>query len=122
MAFKYLNVNPLDMKESDCVVRAISSASGYSYAEIQDKLYYISKIFDCDELCVSCYKHLLENVFKYDREYCRGMTTREFCEEHPYGTYLVRIQGHLTTIIDGDVNDTWDCGDFICDKAWKASA
>ena len=119
MAFKYLNVNPLDMKESDCVVRAISSASGYSYAEIQDKLYYISKIFDCDELCVSCYKHLLENVFKYDREYCRGMTTREFCEEYPYGIYLVRIKSHLTAVIDGNIMDIWNSSDYSCDLAWR---
>lgn len=119
MAFKYLNVNPLDMKESDCVVRAISSASGYSYAEIQDKLYYISKIFDCDELCVSCYKHLLENVFKYDREYCRGMTTREFCEEHPYGIYIVRMNGHLSMIYNGDIYDIWDCSNEILTDAWR---
>ena len=40
MSFKYYNNNPLSKEEQDCVTRAIALASGYSYAEIQDKLYY----------------------------------------------------------------------------------
>lgn len=122
MAFKFVNVNPSGAKTDDCVTRAITLASGLDYFDIQEKLVLTSKLFGCDRLARCCYQNLLEYVLKYTPIECQGLTVNEFCELHPYGTYLVRIQGHLTTVIDGDVNDTWYCGDFICDKAWKASA
>lgn len=119
MAFIYTNVNPLNMEESDCVIRAISNASGYSYAEIQDKLYYISQLLECDEFCLDCYKHLLDSVFKYERVYCYNMTANEFAEEYPVGIYIIRMKGHLSMIYNADIYDIWDCGEQILTDAWR---
>ena len=117
--YKYYNINPLDLEESDCVTRAISLASGYSYAEIQDKLYYISQLLDCERLCVCCYQHLLSDVFKYDKVYCYNMTVSEFAELHPKGIYLIRMDGHLSTLVDGIVWDIWDCSNEILTDVWS---
>lgn len=116
--FKYLNVNPLDIEEADCVTRAISLASGYSYAEVQDKLYYISELLECERLCVCCYQHLLTDVFKYDKIYCRDMSVAEFAKLHPQGTYLIRMDGHLSVLHDGVVYDIWDCSNEILTDVW----
>lgn len=117
--FQYYNVNPLSLEEEDCVTRAISLASGYSYAEIQDKLYYVSELLECERLCVCCYQHLLSDVFKYDKIPCRGLTVAEFAEQHPDGIYLVRMQGHLSTLINGTVWDIWDCSNEILTDVWR---
>lgn len=119
--FKYLNVNPLSIEEEDCVTRAISLASGYSYADIQDKLYYIARLFDCEELCVCCYKHLLDDIFEYPRVKSKGRTVGELCEDYPDSILLVRIDGHLTCVVHGVIRDLWDCSDKIADIIWKVA-
>lgn len=116
--FKYTNVNPLSLIEEDCVTRAISLASGYSYAEIQDKLYYISELLDCEKLCVCCYQHLLDNVFRYDRLPCRGMTVGEVADMYGDCILLVRIEGHLTCVVYGTIRDLWDCSNSYADIVW----
>lgn len=116
--FHYLNLNPLDLNEEDCVTRAISLASGYSYAEIQDKLYYVSQLLECEKLCVCCYEHLLTDVFKYYKILCRGLSVAEFARMHPKGVYLIRMQGHLSVLVNGKVWDTWDCSNEILTDAW----
>lgn len=122
MAFKYVNVNPSGAKTDDCVTRAISLASGLDYYEVQEKLVLTSKLFGCDRLSKCCYSNLLEKVLGYTPIYCKGLTVKEFCEEYPYGIYLVRIKSHLTTVIDGNIMDIWNSSDYSCDLAWKASA
>lgn len=118
MAFKYLNLNPLSLKEEDCVTRAIALASGYSYAEIQDKLYYISRLLECEKLCVCCYQHLLDDVFKYERVPCIGMTVEEVSTKYKDEILLIRIDGHLTCSVFGVIRDLWDCGDSLSDIVW----
>lgn len=118
MSFKYTNINPLSIKESDCVTRAIALASGYSYGEIQNKLYYISKILDCDKLCVCCYHHLLDDVFEYDRLPCDGYTVGEIADMYDDCVLLVRIEGHLTCIEYGIIKDLWDCSNSYADIVW----
>ena len=118
MAFNYINLNPLSLEQEDCVIRAISLASGYSYAEIQDKLYYMSQLLECDPLCVGCYQHLLDDIFKYDRVGGRGLTVQEIADLYDDCILLVRIEGHLTCCVYGKINDTWDSGDYPVDIVW----
>lgn len=118
MAFKYVNVNPSGAKTDDCINRAISLASGLDYYDVQEKLVLTSKLFGCDRLTRDCYSNLLEKVFNYIPVYCKGMTVDEFCLEYPYGIYLVRMKSHITCVIDGVINDTWNCGSEFATNAW----
>jgi hypothetical protein len=118
--YKFLNVNPLGKLELDCVCRAISFALQISYEEIEHKLNIVGDLFDCESLCVCCYKYLLDNVFQLQRvEEFRGMTVGEFAKMCPIGTYIVRVDGHLTSVHSGTIFDTWDCGKEIVDLIWK---
>ena len=119
--FKYLNINPLSLEEEDCVTRAIATCSGYSYAEIQDKLYYMARLLDMEELCVDCYKHLLDDIFCYPRLRCSGMTVGEVADRYSDNILLVRIDGHLTCLIYGVIRDLWDCSDRYADIVWKVA-
>lgn len=116
--FKYYNNNPLSIEEEDCVTRAITLASGYSYDEIQDKLYYISQLLECEALCVCCYQHLLDYVFNYDRLPCKGYTVGEIVRKYDKCVLLIRIDGHLTCAINGVIYDLWDASDEKADIVW----
>ena len=118
--YKFLNLNPMSMRENDCVCRAISLGLNLPYYVVQEKLQLIGFLFDCEQLCVCCYKYLLDEVYDLERiEEVRGMTVGEFAEYFPKGIYIVRVDSHLTCVIDGTVFDTWDCRDEIIDIVWK---
>lgn len=115
----YYNANPHGERTEDCVTRSISLASGRDYYDIQNKLYHIAELLECEKLCVCCYKHLIEDVFKYKRVDCDDMTVEEFADNYPHGVYLVRMNGHISTVIEGAIIDIWDCRDQVVTDAWQ---
>lgn len=116
----FFNNNPEKLIENDCVTRAISLASGLPYEVIEDKLYLTSKLFECPKLCICCYENLLNYVFNYENIYgVEGMSIGDFADKFPYGVYLVRVEGHLTCVIDNNIMDIWDCRDKIVDLVWE---
>lgn len=116
--YKFYNANPLGNIEQDCVCRAISKATELPYYDIEDKLELIGELFECDELCVCCYYHLLEKVFGFRQKFGNGKTVGEIAREFSDYRVLIRIDGHLTCSIYGTVYDIWDCTDEIVDVLW----
>jgi hypothetical protein len=117
--FKFVNVNPLGELEEDCVCRAISNAVREDYYTVQERLHLVGKLFDCEMLCVSCYKFLLDDVYKLDRlDEFSGMTINEAAEHLRKGTFLIRVDGHLTILRDGIIEDIWDCGEEEIRVIW----
>lgn len=116
--FRFYNANPLNKIESDCVCRAISTATGMSYWNIEEKLCLIGKLFECDELCVCCYSHLLEKVFGFTQRYADGKTVKEIAKEFSNSKVIIRIKGHLTCAIYGKIFDIWDCTNEQADIFW----
>lgn len=118
--YDFLNLNPLGDLELDCVNRAISLALGEDYLTIKRKLELVSELMECEKLCVCCYKFLLDEVYSLERiEEYAGMTIEEFSHHKPKGTYLIRVDNHLTTMIDSVVYDIWDCREEIVRIVWK---
>ena len=115
----YYNVNPRGERTEDCVTRSISLASGRPYHEIQYKLQLVADLLDCEKLCVTCYKHLIEDVFCFRRVNCDDMTVGEFADLNPEGVYLIRMNGHISTVIDGCIIDIWDCRWEEPTDAWE---
>lgn len=106
--------------QSDCVTRAISLATRLPYQKIRKKLNYTAKLLECERLCISCYKFLIEDVFKCKRVDCDGLYPAEFADLHPYGTYLLRMNGHIVCCIDNTIYDIFDSRymDLLTD-AWE---
>ena len=118
--YQFLNLNPLGKKEQDCVCRAISLGLEEDYFIIEDKLKLVAKLFECDALCLCCYKFLLDEVYSLNRiEEYQGYTIEEFAKNNPFGTFIIRIEGHLTCLIDNTCYDLWDCRNKIVDIVWK---
>lgn len=116
----YLNMNPDNRKISDCVTRAISLACDLEYKEVRKMLYHTAKLLRCEKLCVMCYKFLIEDVLKGKRVNCDGMYPNDFADAHPFGKYLLRMNGHIMTCINGELYDIFDSRfyNFLTD-AWK---
>lgn len=120
MDYRYLNLNPLNITESDCVTRAISLGTQEDYKVIKHKLYAISLLYNCEKLCVCCYQHLLDKYYGFERvNNCKGLTIKEFASCYPVGTYIIRVKGHLTCLINNILYDIWDCRNEIVDIVWK---
>ena len=51
---------------------------------------------------------------------CDGMYPAEFAEVNPQGRYLLRLNGHILSCIDGKIYDTFDSRymDLLTD-AWE---
>lgn len=108
--YDFLNLNPLNELENDCVTRAIALVLSEDYNLIKRKLELVAELFECEKLCVCCYKFLLDEVYGLERiEEYAGVTIEEFSYYHPNGIYLIRTDNHLTTLIDNVVYDIWDC-------------
>ena len=118
--FVYYNREPNGETQNDCVTRAISLATNLPYSTIRKKLYHTAELLECEKLCVSCYKFLIEDVFKCKRVDCDGLYPAEFADLHPKGTYLLRMNGHIVCCIDNCIYDIFDSRfyDFLTD-AWE---
>lgn len=120
MRYIFFNKNPLNKKELDCVCRAISGALNEDYNLIQNKLELVGALFECEFLCECCYKFLLDYCYGLTRnEEFKGITVREFLEQFDTGTYIIRVNQHLTFGKNGNLYDIWDCSNEIVDIVWK---
>lgn len=113
--FIRFNANPTGKNTNDCTVRAISTVMSKSWravykglTDIGYELYDMPSSNDIWPIYMrrEGYKrHFLPNT-------CPDCyTVRDFCADHPYGTYLLGTGSHVIAVIHGDFLDTWDSGD-----------
>lgn len=120
--YQFYNRNPYDARISDCVTRAISTATGLSYDATSSLLIRIAEIYECDKLCVCCYKHLLSHFLGYKKYNCKSNTlVKDVIEDFSDSTVIIRIEGHLTCAKNGVLLDTWDCWEREVDCFWIVS-
>ena len=121
--FCYLNVNPDGEHKNDCVTRAISLGANLCYSSVRKKLFFTAKLLDCPKLCPTCYCFLIHDVLGGVPKNCtmqgKQMSVEEFADNYPIGTYLVRMNGHISTVIDNCVYDIFDCRKHLLTNAWQ---
>ena len=117
--YEFYNANVHGNFVNDCVVRAISVAECKTWNETYDELSDLAQ----EEGILLDDVRFVENYL--DKRYRRVshyiMTVGEFAEEHPNGTYLITMPGHITVIIDGVLYDIFDCRERIMWSAWKVN-
>lgn len=117
--FYYYNINPQKEVEGDCVTRAISLASGIPYKAVSKLLQITAIDNDCDELCMYCYRKLLEETLGYRIMYPKEKKrVEEVAKEYKNNAIIVRISGHLTVCMYGVCVDIWDCTQEKVDCFW----
>ena len=45
-------------------------------------------------------------------------TAEDFCRDHPQGTFVLGFGGHVATVKDGDLYDSWDSSNEIPIYVW----
>ena len=116
--FVYHNENPNGYHIPDCVIRAITTATGMSYYDIVYYLKLNSMIFNCDELCVCCYEKLLDHDFKFEHFVGNGNTASDIAYDFCDDIILLRMDGHLSVSMYGNIHDIWDCSNEIVTDFW----
>jgi hypothetical protein len=121
--FKEHNAHPKGLKTTDCVVRAIATATDSDYLETRRELNRKKR-----ELGYTSYKDT-KFLYEYFKGYPRlifkaikgepRIKGSDFTELHPKGTYILKMAGHITACIDGVVLDTWDCSCRLVYTAWE---
>lgn len=117
--FVYYNREPLGKHKKDCVCRAISTATGLKYSAVERLLNLTSEFYQCEKLCLNCYHNLLEDLFGYPVIYCKkGEKVKDLAETYSNKRLIIRVKGHLTCSIMGNILDIWDCSDELVDCFW----
>jgi len=113
---KYINYQPNPKKNNttDCTFRAYSKVEDISW----DEAYNIGCEYGrdmklmpndhkvVDKILVEKFGFKFVKFSKEDRK-----TVNEFAIEHPSGTYVGWLHGHVVAIVDGFYYDSWDSGD-----------
>lgn len=117
--FTYYNRNPNNKRIKDCVCRAISTATGLKYDAVNNLLDLTAEEYNCDKLCVCCYKYLLSDILCYYRENCNyEITVSQLSSKFPNNILIIRVDKHLTASMYGTPADIWDCSDELVDCYW----
>ena len=122
MAYIEYNPNPVGRKVGDCAVRAISKALKTdwetAYMMIALNGYNMGDMPSSDSVWGAV---LRQNGFyrKVVPNTCPDCyTVTDFCRDHPYGIYVLGFGGHVATVVNGDIYDSWDSSDEVPIYYW----
>lgn len=102
--YKPYNPNPNKNRVGDCTVRAICKATGQSW----NRVYAWLSAYGFIAKDMPSANHVWGRYLR-DQGYVRRLV-EDFCQEHPEGTYILAIDGHVVCAVDGFYYDSWDSG------------
>lgn len=121
MWIKY-NPNPAGRHVGDCSVRAISKALNIdwetAYNLIADAGYNMADMPSSDSVWGAV---LRQNGFYRAAipNYCPDCyTADDFCKDHPDGVYVLGFGGHVATVKNGNIYDSWNSSNEIPQFYW----
>ena len=116
------NPNPVGRRVGDCSVRAIAKALKTdwetAYMMIALNGYNMGDMPSSDSVWGAV---LRQNNFyrKAIPSTCPDCyTVKDFCKDNPEGTFVLGFGGHVATVVDGDLYDSWDSSDEIPQYFW----
>lgn len=116
------NPNPTGRNVGDCAVRAVAKALDISwedaYAKIVSNGYAMGDMPSSDSVWGSV---LRQNGFYREaipNECPDCYTAKDFCKDNPYGVFVLGFGGHVATVVDGDLYDSWNSENEIPMYVW----
>lgn len=121
--YKYFNPNPVGRSVGDCTVRALAKALDISWEEAYTKL--ATNGFKMGDMPSS--DSVLGSILRQNGFYREGLpnlcpdcyTAEDFCYDNPIGVYVLGFGGHVATVVDGCLYDSWDSLQEIPQYFWS---
>lgn len=123
MPYVEYNANPSKTRVGDCVVRAISKATGQDWETVLVGL-TLEALIHHDMPSAD----FVWGSYLYKKGFSRNLITRgcydcytieDFANDHPKGTYVLGTGSHAICVIDGVIYDTWDSSSELPIFFWK---
>ena len=116
------NSNPAGRTVGDCAVREIAKALNIDWETafnmLADNAFQIGDMPSADSVWGSVlrqhgfYRASVPNT-------CPDcFTAEDFCREYPYGIFVLGFGGHVATVVDGNLYDSWDSSNEIPQFFW----
>lgn len=116
------NNNPAGRQVGDCSIRAVSKALGVdwetAYVMVTMNGFSMGDMPSSDSVWGAT---LRKNGFyrKSIPDSCPDCyTAKDFCEDNPEGVFVLGFGGHVATVVDGDLYDSWDSSNEVPQFYW----
>lgn len=123
MAYIKYNPNPTGRSVGDCAVRAISKALKIdweaAFITLAMNAFAVGDMPSSDSVWGATLKQngFVRHVISNECPDC--YTAQDFAADHPRGTYVLGFGGHVATVKDGDLYDSWDSSREIPQFYWE---
>lgn len=123
MRYKFYNPNPQQKLVGDCVIRAISKATGKDWEDV-----YIGVMLKGFEMHDMPSSNAVWGAYLFDNGFRRNIipntcpdcyTIEDFCIDNPNGIFILATGTHVVAVVDGVFFDTWDSGNEIPVYFWR---
>lgn len=121
--FRPYNPNPTGKNVGDCTVRALTKGLGKGWEEIYTALalqgYMMGDLPSANAVWGAYLRHKgwIRHIIPDTCPDC--YTVSEFAAEHPHGTYILALSGHVVCVSDGDLWDSWDSSGEVPLYYWE---
>lgn len=117
------NPNPAGRNVGDCAVRAISKALDVDW-EAAFAILTSAAFQMCDMPSSDSVWGAVLRMNGFIRESMPNTcpdcyTAADFCRDNPEGTYVLGYGGHVATVVDGDLYDSWDSSYDVPQFYWR---
>lgn len=116
------NPNPTGRMVGDCAVRAVAKALNIDWETSYNII--SSNGFDMGDMPSS--DSVWGSVLRQNGFYRASIpnscpdcyTAEDFCNDNPYGVFVLGFGGHVATVVDGILYDTWDSSSCVPIYVW----
>lgn len=111
MWVKY-NPNPVGRQVGDCAVRAVAKALNMdwesAYALLSTNGFLMGDMPSSDSVWGATLRQYGFSRFGIPNSCPNCYTAADFCKDHPYGVYVLGFGGHVATVADSILYDSWN--------------
>ena len=116
------NPNPTGRHVGDCAVRAVAKALDMDWETA-----YINIVMAGYDMCDMPSSDSVWGAVLRKHDFYREAipntcpecyTAEDFCNDNPHGTFVLGFGGHVATVVDGVLYDSWDSSHEIPQYYW----